>query len=143
MIPTREEIVSSTSNSKRTRFDSFFVPHTTPSTKPNINSKWKKMENKVVWECMARWWSDANIYFNTYCYRTICTLIKGKVKGEQIGVIGDYPITVNSIGCLFLFRVVGPGETSPMTWGFEKARSKWLNKDPLLQVTTDQKVSVL
>jgi hypothetical protein len=67
-------------------------------------------------------------------------LIEEKVKGEKIGVTGDYPITVTSIGCLFLFRVVGPGETSPVTWGFEKAKSKWLDKDPLSQVTTDQKV---
>ena len=73
-------------------------------------------------------------------YRTICTLIKGKVKGEQIGVTGDYPIIVTSIGCLFLFRVDGPGETSPVTWGFEKARSRYLLKGPLSQVTTDQKV---
>jgi hypothetical protein len=74
------------------------------------------------------------------CYRAICTLIEEKVKGEKIGITGDYPITVTSIGCLFLFRVVGPGETSPVTWGFEKAKSKWLDKDPLSQVTTDQKV---
>jgi hypothetical protein len=58
------------------------------------------------------------------CYRTICTLIEEKVKEEKIGVTGDYPITVTSIGCLFLFRVVGPGETSPVTWGFEKEKSK-------------------
>jgi hypothetical protein len=64
------------------------------------------------------------------CYRTICTLIEEKVKGEQIGVTGDYPITATSIGCLFLFRVIGPRETSPMIWGFEKAKSKWLDKDP-------------
>ena len=31
------------------------------------------------------------------CYRTICTLIVEKVKGEQIGVTRDYPITVTSI----------------------------------------------
>jgi hypothetical protein len=38
--------------------------------------------------------------------------------------MGDYPITVTSIGSLFLFRVVGPGETSAVTWGFEKAKGK-------------------
>jgi hypothetical protein len=59
-----------------------------------------------------------------HCYCTICTLIKGKVEGKQIGVTLGYPITVTSIGFLFLFRVVGPGETSPVTWGFEKAKSK-------------------
>jgi hypothetical protein len=64
-------------------------------------------------------------------------LIGGKVKGEKIGITGDYPITVTSIGCLFLFRVEGLGETSTVAWGFEKARSKWIDKDPLLQVTTD------
>jgi hypothetical protein len=42
------------------------------------------------------------------CYRAICTLIEEKVKGKQIGVTGDYPITITSIGYLFLFRVVGP-----------------------------------
>jgi hypothetical protein len=62
--------------------------------------------------------------FPRLCYRTIFTLIEEKVKGEQIGVTGDYPITVTSIGCLFLFRVVGPGETSLVTWGFEKAKGK-------------------
>jgi hypothetical protein len=35
--------------------------------------------------------------------------------GKQIGVTRDYPITVTSIGYLFLFRVVGPEETSPVT----------------------------
>jgi hypothetical protein len=60
------------------------------------------------------------------CYRTICTLIKGKVKGKQIGVTGGYPITVTSIGCLFLFRVDGPGEISPVTWGFDEARLRCL-----------------
>ena len=82
-------------------------------------------------------WSDCSYY------RTICTLIEGKVKGKQIGVNLGYPITITSIGFLFLFRVVGPGETSLVTWVFEKARSKWLIKDPLSQVTIDQKVPVL
>jgi hypothetical protein len=77
---------------------------------------------------------------NGTCYCAICTLIEEKVNEKKIGVTGDYPITVTSIGCLFLFRVVGPGETSPMTWGFEKAKSKWLGKDPLSQVTIDHKV---
>jgi hypothetical protein len=60
------------------------------------------------------------------CYRTICTLIKGKVNGKENWRNGGYPITVTSIGCLFLFRVDGPGETSPVTWGFEKARLRCL-----------------
>jgi hypothetical protein len=34
------------------------------------------------------------------------------------------PITVTSIGSLFLFRVVVPGEMSPMTLGFEKEKGK-------------------
>ena len=51
---------------------------------------------------------------------------KGKVKGRKIGVTRGYPIIVTSIGCLFLFRVDGPRETSPITWGFEKARSRSL-----------------
>jgi hypothetical protein len=70
----------------------------------------------------------------------MCTLIEEKVNGKQIGVTGDCPIIVTSIGCPFLFRVAGQGEMSPVTWGFEKAKSKWLGKDPLSQVTTDQKV---
>jgi hypothetical protein len=49
---------------------------------------------------------------------------KEKVKERQIGVTGGYPITVTSTGYLFLFRVDGPGETSPVTWGFEKAKVK-------------------
>ena len=54
--------------------------------------------------------------------------MEGKVKEEQIGEMGDYPITVTSIGYLFLFRVVGLGETSPVTWGFEKAKGKGQGK---------------
>jgi hypothetical protein len=42
--------------------------------------------------------------------------------------MGDCPITVTSIGCLFLFRVVGPGEMSSVTWGFEKAKGKGQGK---------------
>jgi hypothetical protein len=51
-------------------------------------------------------------------------LIEERINGRQIGVMRDYPITVTSIGCPFLFRVVGPRETSPITWGFEKAKGK-------------------
>jgi hypothetical protein len=60
-----EELVfgPSTSNSKKTRPDSFLVPHTTPSAQPTIDSKWK-MEKDIEWEWMARWWYDANISFN-------------------------------------------------------------------------------
>jgi hypothetical protein len=67
-------------------------------------------------------------------------LIEEKVNGQKIGIIRDYPITLTSIGCLFLFRVVSPREMSPVTWGFEKAKSKWLDKYPLSQVVTNQKV---
>jgi hypothetical protein len=56
--------------------------------------------------------------------------------------MGDYPITVTSIGCLFLSRVVGPGETSLVTCGFEKARESSKAKGALSQVTTDQKVQL-
>jgi hypothetical protein len=34
------------------------------------------------------------------------------------------PITVTSIGSLFLFRVVDPVEMSSVTWSFEKAKGK-------------------
>jgi hypothetical protein len=59
---------------------------------------------------------------------------------RKIGVTGGYPITVTSIGCLFLFRVDGPGETSPVTWGFEKAKVKVSMKMSPLTSHTDQKV---
>jgi hypothetical protein len=62
-----------------------------------------------------------------------------KVKGRQIGVTGGYPITVTSTRYLFLFRVDGPGETSPMTWGFEKAKVKVSIEYPLSQVTLIRK----
>jgi hypothetical protein len=65
---------------------------------------------------------------------------KEKVKGRQIGVTGGYPITVTSTGYLFLFRVDGPGETSPVTWGFEKAKVKVSMKISPLTSHTDQKV---
>jgi hypothetical protein len=60
-----EELVfgPSTSNSKKTRHDSFLVPHTTPSAQPTIDSKWK-MEKDISWQCMARWWYDAYIPFH-------------------------------------------------------------------------------
>jgi hypothetical protein len=67
---------------------------------------------------------------NYVCYRAICTLIEEKVNGKQIGVIGDYPITVTSIGCPFLFRVVGLGETSPVTWGLRRQSQSSLVKVP-------------
>jgi hypothetical protein len=47
---------------------------------------------------------------------------KGKAKGGKIGVTGGCPITVTLIRHLFLFRDDSPGETSPVTWGFEKAK---------------------
>ena len=47
---------------------------------------------------------------------------KGKANGGQIGVTGVCPITVTLIRHLFLFRGESPGETSPLTWGFEKAK---------------------
>jgi hypothetical protein len=54
------------SASKRPRgnLESFFVPRTTPSAHPTIDAKWKKIEMEVVWECIARWWYDADIPFN-------------------------------------------------------------------------------
>ena len=58
------------------------------------------------------------------CYRAVCTWMQRKDKWRQTDATGDYPITVTSIGCPFLFRVVGPGEMSPVTWGFEKAKGK-------------------
>jgi hypothetical protein len=47
---------------------------------------------------------------------------KGKASGGKIGVTGGCPITVTLIRHLFLFRGESPGETSPVTWGFEKAK---------------------
>jgi hypothetical protein len=51
-----------------------------------------------------------------------------------------YPITVTLIRYLFLFRVDSPGETSPVTWGFEKAKVKVSIKVSPLTSHTDQKV---
>jgi hypothetical protein len=47
---------------------------------------------------------------------------KGKAKGGQIGVTRGCPITVTLIRHLFLFRGESSVETSPVTWGFEKAK---------------------
>jgi hypothetical protein len=54
------------SGSKRPRvnLDSFILPRTTPGSQPTIDAKWKKMEREVAWECIARWWYDADIPFN-------------------------------------------------------------------------------
>jgi hypothetical protein len=56
----------SASSLKRERkgLDSFFVPHTTHGSQPTIDAKWKKIEKDIAWECIARWWYDANISFN-------------------------------------------------------------------------------
>jgi hypothetical protein len=45
------------------RLDSFFVSCTTLGAQPTIDATWKKME-EADWECIARWWYDANIPFN-------------------------------------------------------------------------------
>jgi hypothetical protein len=57
---------ASTSGSKRPRgnLDSFFLPRATPSSQPTIDAKWKKTEREATWECIARWWYDADIPFN-------------------------------------------------------------------------------
>jgi hypothetical protein len=54
------------SGSKRPRgnLDSFFLPRTTHGSQPTIDAKWKKIEREVAWECIARWWYDADIPFN-------------------------------------------------------------------------------
>jgi hypothetical protein len=61
---------------------------------------------------------DPPIMLQEDCYHIICILKYRKGKMGQIDVTGDNPITVASKGCLFIFRVVGPEETSPVTWGF-------------------------
>ena len=57
---------SGASVSKRPRgnLESFFVPRTTPGAQPTIDAKWKKIEREAAWECIARWWYDADIPFN-------------------------------------------------------------------------------
>ena len=57
----------SASSLKRTckGVDSFFVPRTTPGSQPTVDAKWKKIEKEVAWECIARWWYDTDISFNT------------------------------------------------------------------------------
>ena len=44
--------------------DFFFVPRTTPGSQPTLDAKWKKIEKGVAYECIARWWYDADIPFN-------------------------------------------------------------------------------
>ena len=69
-FPIRGRVGSSASNFKRPRkgtgrgLDSSFVPRTTPCAHPTIDAKWKKMEKEATWECIARWWYDAEISFN-------------------------------------------------------------------------------
>jgi hypothetical protein len=55
---------ASTSKRPRGNLESFFVPHTTPGAQPTIDAKWKKIEREAAWECIARWWYDADIPFN-------------------------------------------------------------------------------
>jgi hypothetical protein len=55
---------ASTSKRSRGNLESFLVPRTTPGAQPTIDAKWKKIEREVAWECIARWWYDANIPFN-------------------------------------------------------------------------------
>jgi hypothetical protein len=65
-------------------------------------------------------------------YRVIAQFVlvpKEKAKGGKIGVTGGCPITVTLIRHLFLFRVDSPGETSPVTWGFEKVKVEVSIKD--------------
>jgi hypothetical protein len=54
---------------------------------------------------------------------------KGKDKGGKIGITGGCPITVTLIRHLFLFRDDIPGETSSVTWGFEREKVKVLRKN--------------
>ena len=65
---------------------------------------------------------------------------KEKVKERKIGVKRGYPINITSTRYLFLFRVDGPGETSPVTWGFEKEKVKVSIKLSPLTSHTDKKV---
>jgi hypothetical protein len=55
----------------RGNLELFFLPRTTPSSQPIIDAKWKKIEMEAAWECIARWWCDADIHFNAarsiYC----------------------------------------------------------------------------
>jgi hypothetical protein len=44
------------------------------------------------------------------------------MKRGQTGITEPIPPTVTSMGRFFLFREVRPRETSPVTWGFEKAK---------------------
>ncbi len=55
---------ASASKRPRGNLESFFVPCTTPGAQPTIDAKWKKTERNAAWECIARWWYDADIPFN-------------------------------------------------------------------------------
>jgi hypothetical protein len=56
-------------------------------------------------------------------------VLKGKAKGGKIGVTRGCPITITLIRHLFIFRVDSLGETSPVTWGLEKAKIEVSIKD--------------
>jgi hypothetical protein len=58
-------------------------------------------------------------------------VLKEKAKGGKIGITGGCPITVTLIRHIFLFRDGIPGETSPVTWGFEKEKVEVSIKDVL------------
>jgi hypothetical protein len=105
--------------------NSFFVPDTNPSSQPTINSKWKKIEKEVGWECIARWWYDAYVLFNatnsTYYYHMIDAIVgcglgfkapifhdtMGSLLENEVQMINEYLIDFkeswNKIRCTIMF----------------------------------------
>ena len=61
---SKVQFLTSVSKRPRGNLESFFVPRTTPGAQPTIDAKWKKIEREAAWECIARWWYDADIPFN-------------------------------------------------------------------------------
>lgn len=48
------------------KMDGFFVPCTTPSSRPTIDNQWKKQYKGVAFLYMARWRYDRNIPSNEF-----------------------------------------------------------------------------
>ena len=58
-----------------------------------------------------------------YYYHAVCILGHKLHDSGKTGVTGTFPTQCHLDGEVFLFREVSPGETSPVTWGFEEAKN--------------------
>ena len=91
----QKEVGGSSSKRARGNLESFFVPRTTLGAQPTIDAKWK-MERKAAWECIARWWYDADIPFNaakSVYYQPMLDAIAAcgmGFKGLGYGILGGH-----------------------------------------------------